>query len=148
MKKLITGLLLFTSFILLSSCVVVAERHFHYYDFTFENDSDFYIADWYLRTEDGRQEAKSSDFVTVRPHHSSKLTNVIEDDYRVFFSFGALPDLYYYTDLFYLDSDKVYYLYQHKYYRRSIINEPDNSEPSFYLMDSDGNVIDLQTEKK
>jgi len=153
MKKNILGLLVLGAALLLSSCVIVTpENHvekviYKYHDFVFDNDTDYTIADWYLRTEAGDKVAKSKDFVRVRPHTSSKMYDVKEDDYRVLFSLAGDPYQYYYSDLFTLNEDKFYYLTTYYVIKRSAVNGEEIKETKLCLTDQDGNKIELKSER-
>lgn len=147
MKKNILVAILTSLVLILSSCVIYAddviEEHFHYYDFTFYNDTDKRIADWYLRTESGEKIAKSSNFVNVYPRSKSTLHNVREDSYRVMLAYSSDPYQYYYSDEFYLNKDMIYYLYTAVIYHRSATGTENIEEKHLYIVDETGNKIQL-----
>lgn len=146
MKKITLSLILISTFMLLSSCVIVADDDWdwhNYHDFTFVNDTQYRIADWYLRTSDGKQKAKSDNYVEVKPNSSSTLHDVYEDYYQVYMSYSYYPDKYYYSvNYVYLDTDTKYYLKSNDFYARSAASKT-SEENKIILIDDKGNEIEL-----
>lgn len=152
MKKNI-GILFFSiTLVLFSSCVVVHTRHdpedyipvpvVQKYSITFKNNTYDNITDWYVENRAGTNFEKSSNFVPVRSGNQSTIHNLIKNDYRVVFSYRPIPDIndYYCSAFTYLDEDIEYKLYEDNFYSRS---QGTSSGAPFYLMDSNGNKIEL-----
>lgn len=152
MKKITFGLLVTTLTLLFSSCIVVSDDTFDdcpfrtHYDFTFINNTDYKVGDWYLRTEYGKKYAKSSDYEQINSGRKSTIYNVPKNDYQVYFAYSSNIKQYLYTNYFTLDTDTKYYLQEDRFYERSAIasnSETGNEAPVLYIVDDKGNRIEL-----
>lgn len=151
MKKIFSGLIVLSTVLMLSSCIIVSDNDFDdilHYDFTFVNDTNEDIADWYLKSEDGDKYAISSNYEEVLAGENRKLRNVPMDDYKVYFLYSAdkASNQYYYSNYFFLNKDKRYSLKNDVVSPRSATVSDTTTEKVFYLEDEDGNQITLMKE--
>lgn len=148
MKKLFTILLLCTSLVILSSCVVVADAdHFHHTaDLTFVNDTSYFIEDWFAEDRSGENYNKSEKWVPVPPNKSSTIYDLHYRDYRIRFTYDCNSHPYYYaTNYTYINEDTTFYLSDESFYSRSVNStENESTEPKLVLTDNNGNIIPLE----
>lgn len=152
MNKNIGIVLISITLMLFSSCVVVHTRHdpddyiptpvIPKYNITFKNNTYDNISDWYVENRAGTNFEKSSNFVPVRSGEQSTIYNLLKSDYRVVFSYRPIPGIsdYYCSAFTYLDENVEYKLYENNFYSRA---QGNSSDSQFYLMDSNGNKIEL-----
>lgn len=144
MKKHIYLFLITSILILFSSCVIVAPDI--RYDITFKNDTGFNVRDWYVENYDGRNFAKSDDYVPVNAYSQSTVHDLHPDFYRVRFSYFK-DILYFDSNYTFLDEDIIYILSYDNFYSRAISDEnADNPEKYLVLKDNKGNTYKLEKE--
>jgi len=153
MKKLLQLLVVAGILTMFTSCVYVGRApHHDTYDFTFKNNTDWDITDWYLKDSYGYNHSKrGSSANKVYAGEKDTLYDLDFDYYTVWFSYERRPGYfdYYHTYEFKLDTDTVYDLYRDDFYERAVlVPGTEETEPVFYLTDSDGNRIELVKEEK
>lgn len=147
MKKIVTKIVLLCSIFLISSCAIYAPRYCSY-KFTFNNNTTSMICDWYLKSIDGHNIARSSGYEFVHPFTSSNLYDVPMDTYYVYFAYNSNPQQYYYSDSFFMNGNKTYSLFGSKVYSRTLNTDTENTEQEqvFCLQDNEGNIINIHIE--
>lgn len=148
MKKIIYVLLAACLVGLLSSCVVVEPHRFREYDFTFNNNTDDIIGDWFLKDDhDNNYSKRGKEANRVLPGCKDTMHDIEYDDYRLYFSYSYNPDYtdYYKTKWFTMDDDTEFRLSTERFYDRSAVSVSTDSadEGKLYLIDSNGNTIEL-----
>lgn len=163
MKKLLFTLFITSAVMLLSSCIIVPPDFRH--SLTLKNETNYNITDWYVENIDGNIFLPSETHTCpITILESDTIRNLEEDFYFVAFSLKSRPDpynsfnqdYYYSFTSVYLDEDTVYHLktidnYGHgDFHARSVSpnGSASPSEPQFYLLDSNGNRIELHKVEK
>ena len=149
MKKIFSILLLSMILGLFSSCIIVPEDR---YTFTFYNDTQTYIYDWYLKNKYDINFTMSSDYCDVPPGYYSSMSDLREDEYQVYYCLlsNVKQDVYVCSEYFFrVNKDCTYYLSQDDCWaggpRSAVTSANENIEPNYILMDSDGNKYPLKT---
>ncbi len=156
MKKLFYVLFATSVMMLLSSCVVVADKPAVVvtepllYSITFVNNTDYDVVDWYVHMKESNKKiALSSDFCPVPPGTSSTLWFLPRNNhYQVRFSiYPDFTTIYSTGTYIYLDGNVEYKLLESYYANRSVGTSEEQQTPQFYLKGSDGSEIPLIAEK-
>lgn len=141
MKKIFPLIVLLSSILLLSSCVII-ETH-NTYSITFENDTRHDIDDWYVEDRYGHNYVKSTDYVSIRRGGQSTIYDLHPADYRVRFSY--YDDSYYFDSNYtYLNEDITFILSRNHFYSRNIAGiENRNEAEELILTDNKGRVYTI-----
>lgn len=150
MKKILPLLVLTGILTLFTSCVYVGPVYHETYDFTFNNNTIWNVYDWYLKDSDGHNHSKNGDrYNKVSALSKSTYHDLYKDYYTVIFSYESRPDFFdYYASAYdvYLNTDTEYKLLQDDFYEKRaavVSGEEVVNEPNFYLVDSEGNRIEM-----
>lgn len=162
MKKLLFTLFITSAVMLLSSCIIVPPRE---YDITLHNEFHDYnpltykwIDDWYIENKNGVIFRDSPRDQPIEPHGFDTIHDLPEDYYYVVFAPHFERHYYKSSTAVYLDNDVEYELQyisiynegEGDFYDRSVSpnGSASPSEPQFYLLDSNGNRIELHKVEK
>lgn len=152
MKKIFTLLLLATLISVFSGCVYVNTdvKYHHRNTLYVYNDSRYTIRDWYVEAEDGVIYNPTRENTVIERNSRGKINDLPNDYYRVWIRLDEFE--WDSTNFTHIYCDTNYYVCNYRkddyFQNRAAITNNNEESDTLFLMDDQGNIIELEKVNK